>query len=141
VARIVSGRERVPVQAGGFSAARCSRSGKDRTIMVAVKSLLLPPLILAGLATPSLAAPPDPMGPAAAPTSPPATKCLAPEAFLTALVEAGDWIVTRDPAGVEDAKLKGVVFRESGMISVALFKKGCLAMVVVVGKAAPDIEV
>jgi hypothetical protein len=94
------------------------------------KLLLVTPVTVAMTILPSLAA---------APASP-ANDCMAPKAFLTALSTAGDWIVKRDPAG-NDEKLTGVVFRDAGMFNVALFKDGCLAMVVIVGKAPPDREV
>jgi hypothetical protein len=66
---------------------------------------------------------------------------LAPTAFLTALNSAGDWVVERSPNHVPDAKVTGVIFRHSGMIDVALFRQGCLAMIVIVGQAAPDLLV
>ena len=72
---------------------------------------------------------------------PAATACLAPAAFLTALADAGDWILKREVYAGDQNKLNGVVFRQGGMIDVALFQNGCLAMVVEIGKAAPDLQV
>ncbi len=100
--------------------------------MFIAKTLLLASLVGTGLATPTIAAPEKPTA---------AEQCLAPGAFLTALSSAGDWVVKRDPGGVGDEKVSGVVFREGGLIDVAIFRDGCLALVVVVGKAPPDIEV
>jgi hypothetical protein len=74
-------------------------------------------------------------------TTQPTGQCLAPTAFLTALSSSGDWIVERSPQHVADTKLTGVIFRHSGMIDVALFRQGCLAMIVVVGEAPPDLLV
>jgi hypothetical protein len=101
--------------------------------MVIAKTLLLTPVLLAGLVVPSGAAPMQP--------AQPGNECMAPHTFLTALSSAGDWIVKRDPVNAGDEKVTGVVFREAGMIDVAVFENGCLAMVVVVGKAPPDIKV
>ena len=98
-----------------------------------LKSLLLVPVTLAGFVLPTFAAPAQP--------TQPQVQCLAPHALLTALTTAGDWIIKRDPNGVGDEKLNGIVFREAGMINVAVFQQGCLAIVVVIGKAPPDIEV
>jgi len=94
------------------------------------KFLWLAPLLVAGLTLPSSAAPDK--------VAAPGNDCLAPHTFLTALSSAGDWIVKRAPNGVADEKVTGIVFREAGMINVAVFREGCLAMVVVVGKAPPD---
>jgi len=101
-------------------------------------SLLLAPLALAGLIVPAVAA----TGPAGGPIPTPAAstaRCMAPAELLTTLATAGDWVIGKSPKNVDGANIKGVVFRESGMIDVALFEGGCLAAVVVVGKAAPDI--
>jgi hypothetical protein len=100
---------------------------------------LLPPLAVVAASLPAFAAAP----PSAFPARPePAAmhRCLPPQAFLTALDSAGLWVLKREPAGPAE-KVTGVVFRESGMIDVALFKNGCLAILVQVGKARPDIEV
>jgi hypothetical protein len=97
--------------------------------MTTLKSLLLAPMALAASTLPTLAAPP----------AMPEKDCLAPAAFLTALDSAGDWVIKRAPDGAAEAELKGILFREAGMINVALFRNGCLAVVMVVGKAAPDV--
>lgn len=78
---------------------------------------------------------------AATPAPVPANKCMAPAAFISAVSLAGDWVVERSPHHVPDAKVTGVIFRHSGMIDVALFRGGCLAMIVVVGEAPPDLMV
>jgi hypothetical protein len=99
--------------------------------MTMLKPLLLAPLALAATILPAIAAP----------AAMPEKDCMAPAAFLTALDQAGDWIIQRAPARVQDTELKGILFRDSGMINVALFKDGCLAAVMVVGQAPPDIQV
>ena len=98
-----------------------------------LKYLVLGPIVAVGLATPSLGAPAKPAAPS--------KNCLQPHALLTALTSAGDWIIKRDPAGVADEKLTGLVFRQANMINVAVFQDGCLAMIVVVGKSPPDLKV
>lgn len=96
---------------------------------------LLPalPVILLSLSIPSFAAPST--------TSDRAGACMAPKTFLSALTSAGDWVIKRDPNGAGDAQVTGVAFRHEGMIDVAVFKSGCLAMVVIVGQAPPDLQV
>lgn len=105
--------------------------------MTTLKPLLLAPLALAATILPSLAASsPSVSGKPAIPEK----DCLAPAAFETVLSTAGDWIVMRAPDGADKTKLKGIVFRDAGMINVALFEDGCLAAVMVVGKAPPDLQ-
>lgn len=77
----------------------------------------------------------------AAPPPKTADECMAPQAFLARLVVAGDWIVKRAPNHVADSEVTGVVFREGGMINIAVFQNGCLALIVIVGKAPEDIKV
>ena len=64
--------------------------------------------------------------------------CLAPSAFIDQVSSAGDWVVEKSPLHAPDDQVKGVIFRDSGMIDVALFRGGCLAAIVVVGHAKPD---
>ena len=104
------------------------------------KSLFLVPILAAGLTASGWAETGPAGGPVPAPAHPD-TNCMAPAEFLNTLTTAGDWVIGSAPKGVEEAKITGVVFRESGMIDVALFRAGCLAAVVIVGKAAPDIMV
>jgi hypothetical protein len=97
--------------------------------MIISKLLTVVPVLFAGIALPGVAAPlPAPAQTAA---------CLDQAAFLSALSDAGDWIIKRDP----DGAVARVAFRESGMIDVAVFRDGCLAVVVVVGQARPDFKV
>jgi hypothetical protein len=77
----------------------------------------------------------------AAPLPKTANECMAPQTFLARLVIAGDWIVKRAPNHVADTEVTGVVFREGGMINVAVFQDGCLALIVIVGEASEDIKV
>lgn len=99
--------------------------------MTTLKPLLLAPLALAVAIFPAIAAP----------AAMPQKDCLAPATFVSALDQAGDWIIHRDPVRVQDTDLKGIMFRDSGLINVAVFKNDCLAAVMVVGEAPPDIEV
>jgi len=99
--------------------------------MLLLKTLLAVPLVVGLTATPGLAAPPAPAD----------SRCLAPTTFISQLSSAGDWVVERSPHHAPDPQVKGVIFRHSGMIDVALFQRGCLAAIVVVGEAKPDLMV
>lgn len=103
--------------------------------MSPLKALFLGPFIAAVTVTSALASP------ISAESAAPVDKCLAPAAFISAVSSAGDWVVERSPHHVPDAKVTGVIFRHSGMIDVALFRQGCLAMIIVVGEAPPDLLV
>ena len=98
--------------------------------------LLLLARVIAAITISSSFSAPTPVPPPA-----PVDKCLAPAAFISVVSSAGDWVVERSPHHVPDAKVTGVIFRHSGMIDVALFRGGCLAMIVVVGEAPPDLLV
>lgn len=99
--------------------------------MARIKNLLM---LLAMIVASSLPA-------SAAPAPKTAGECMAPEAFLARLVLAGDWIVKRAPNHVADSAITGVVFRENGMIDIAVFQNGCLALIVIVGEASEDLKV
>lgn len=104
--------------------------------MTISKSLLAAPLLLAGMTAPALASATGPdRGPAVDTTR---EGCMAPPEFIRTVATAGDWVIGQAPSHAPAERVTGVVFRESGMIDVALFKGGCLAAVVIVGKAAPD---
>jgi len=107
--------------------------------MLPLKMLLLAPLALATTTAPCLASATGPdLGHAVALRAP---QCMAPAAFRDTMAVAGDWVIGQSPRHAPTHRIAGIVFRESGMIDVALFKDGCLAAVVVVGKAAPDLMV
>jgi hypothetical protein len=107
--------------------------------MTIPKSLLAAPLIFAGMIAPAMASATGPdLGQAVALRAP---QCMAPAEFRNTMAVAGDWVIGQAPSKVGRDPVTGIVFRESGMIDVALFDHGCLAAVVVVGKAAPDIVI
>jgi hypothetical protein len=104
--------------------------------MTNLTPLLIAPAMLAGLIVPGFASATGPDGGPAAGRSQP--RCMAPPEFIRTVATAGDWVIGQSPTHAPAERVTGVVFRESGMIDVALFRNGCLAAVIIVGKAAPD---